>query len=165
MRRVEFLWRKFRRGRGSALIPAPENRAETTAIGPAETADQFVGLLVADLGRDSIHSGLSRERLAKRSRAKLLLFKGKHRRESTGVKQIERCPQRSQILDDQFPTVPQRGRRFERTINSRVIEPRQLDRGVRVPVDPQIVSRRIIAMGERKRPVVAALNRDLPDAA
>src|SRR5947207_12890214 len=99
MRRIEFLRRELRRRNRSVLVPAPENRAETTAIGPAEIADQFVGLLVANLRRDSIHSGLTRKRLAKRSGAQLFLFKGEDCRESAGIKEIQRGLQRGRILE------------------------------------------------------------------
>src|SRR5947209_20287253 len=105
MRRVEFLRRELSRRDRSIFVPLPENRAETTAIGPAEIADQFVGLFVPDLRRDAVHSGLTRERLAKRSRAQLPLFKGKHGSESAGVKQIQRGLERSQILYDQIPSM------------------------------------------------------------
>ena len=147
------------------MVPAPENRAKTIAIGSAEIADQFVGLLVANLRRDSIHSGLARERLAKRSGAQLSLFKGEHCRESAGVKEIQRGLQRSQIFENQFPSVSQRRRRFERTINSGVIEPRQCDGDVRSTFDPQIIPRSLITMGKGECSIVAAFNRDLPDAA
>src|ERR1700748_1043686 len=100
MRWGEFLSRKFRGWSDSVSIAAPENRSQATAIGPADIANQVVSLLIADLCSDSIHAGLARERLAKRSRAQLPLFKGKHGGEPARVKKIECGLQRCQVLDD-----------------------------------------------------------------
>jgi len=60
--------------------------------------------------------------------------------------------------------VPERRRRFERTISSRVIEPRQFQRGLVRLMHSEIISCRIIAMRQRKHPVISTFDRDLPDA-
>ena len=60
--------------------------------------------------------------------------------------------------------MPKRRRGLEWTINSGVIEPRQLDGSVRFAMELQILSRRILAMRQCKRSIVAAFDRDLPDA-
>ena len=93
------------------------------------------------------------------------LFKGQERRQPARVKEIQRQAQLSQICQAQFPSVPQRRSRFQRTIISRVIESRQLRRVVRALRRDKIGSPSVLAMPENERPVVPRFDRDLPDAA
>ena len=59
----------------------------------------------------------------------------------------------------------QRRGRFERTIFSFVIKPRQFGSGICLRVEGQSISRGVVPVTESERPVIAACDRNLPDAA
>src|SRR5205814_9436138 len=144
-------------------ISTPKNRAETTAAGPAKIANQIIGFSLADLRGDAIHAGLARKSFAKWCGRQFRLCKSEHCSEPAGIKEIKRPSQFGQVSKNQFPAVPECRRRLQWTINSRVVEPRQFKRSIRCLIDYEIVPRRVLAMRDRKCPIFAAVDSDLPD--
>src|SRR3954462_9535063 len=68
MLRIKFLGRQQGRRTGAIRIPLPQNRSQAPAVGSAEIRDQIVRLFVGNFRRRTIHSGLSRQGVAKSRR-------------------------------------------------------------------------------------------------
>lgn len=164
MRWIELLGGQSSGGDGPLQISPPQNRAETSTIGPAKIGDQFIRGGIIDLRGDSIHARLPVERFPQRRRNELVLFKSEESRQPAGIKEIQRCPKLGHVPQRQPPSVPQIRSRFERTVRLCIIESRQLSRILRGAVERQIISPSVVAVREREAPVIPAFDRNLSNA-
>ena len=127
----------------SRRIAPPQNSAQTTSVRSAKTTHDLVGLLIRNSGRDPIHSRLTIQRVAQRSRlesapvcVQQAKLRGARDKSAPG-----RCRSSSSVVASNCQPCAQIGRGFERAIAPGIIQFHQGHRRGRGAQSPQIAAR------------------------
>ena len=162
MRWIEFFQRQLDRCKSARRVSFPENRSQTTAIGPAKTGNKGIELLVGNFRGNPVHARLSIQSYAKWRSGEAICFQGSEHAQSAGIEMIDGDSKCVNIGELELPTVPQIRHGFKWTIISAVVIAGDLKRVFWVGRFRQIDAALIVVMRQDKAAVGLA-NQNLPN--